>query len=76
MKKKLLMSKLYISCYPEQYDHINEKVKVVLDLSNYVTKKELNDATNVDTRNLAAKSDFVALETYFEKLDIIKFVNN
>ena len=27
--------------YPEQYSHIKDKVKVVLDLSNYATKKEL-----------------------------------
>ena len=31
------------------------KVKVVLDLSNYDTKKELDYATGVDTSDLAAK---------------------
>ena len=34
--------------YPEQDSHIRDKVKVVLDLSNYATKKELDHATGVD----------------------------
>ena len=50
-------------------------VSVVLDLSNYATKQELNDATGVDTFNLAAKRDFVALKTEVNKLDINKLVN-
>ena len=28
-----------MSCYPEPDSHIRDKVKVVLDLSNYDTKK-------------------------------------
>ena len=28
-----------MSCYPEPDSHMRDKVKVVLDLSNYVTKK-------------------------------------
>ena len=39
--------------YPESD---KDKVKVVLELSNFVTKKELEHATGVDTSNLAAKS--------------------
>ena len=50
-------------------------VNVVLDLSNYATKQELNDATGVDTFNLAAKRDFVALKVEVDKLDINKLVN-
>ena len=46
-----------MSYYPEIDSHIREKVKVVLESSNYATKKELND-----TSNLAAKSDFIALK--------------
>ena len=29
--------------YPEPDSHIGDKVKVVLDLSNYATEKELDD---------------------------------
>ena len=48
--------------YSEPYSHIKDKVKVVLDLSNYATKKELNDASGVETSSLAAKRDFVKLK--------------
>ena len=52
-----------MSYYPESESHIRDKVKEILDLSNYVTKKELNDATYFDTSNLAAKSGFIALKS-------------
>ena len=54
-EKKLLQSILRMSYYPEPDSHIRDKVKVVLDLSNYVTKKELEHATCIDTSDLAAK---------------------
>ena len=38
----------------------------------YVTKKKLEHATGVDTSNLAAKSDFIALKAEFDKLYINK----
>ena len=37
-------------------------MKVVLDLPNYATKKELNRPADVDTSYLAAKQDFVGLK--------------
>ena len=61
--------------YPELESHIGDKVKVVLDLSNYVTKKGLNDTTDTDTSNLAAKSDFSALKSEVDKLDVNILVN-
>ena len=44
-----------MSYYPEPDTHIRNKIKVVLDLSNYTTKKELDHATGVDTPDLVAK---------------------
>ena len=44
-----------MSCYPEPDSHIRDKVNVLLDLSNYAIKKELDHATDVDTSDLAAK---------------------
>ena len=41
--------------YPELDCHIRDKVKVVLDLSNYATKKKLEHATDIDISDLAAK---------------------
>ena len=61
--------------YPEPHSEIIDKVKVVLELSNYATKKELEHATGVDTSDLAAKSDFIALKAEVDKLGIDKLVN-
>ena len=41
-----------MSYYPEPDTHIRDKVKVVLDLSNYATRKELERVTDVDTFDL------------------------
>ena len=41
-----------MSYYPESDTHIRDKVKVVLDLSNYATRKELECVTDVDTSDL------------------------
>ena len=61
--------------HPESESHIRDKVKVVLDLSIYATKKELEDATGIDTSDLAAKKDFIALKAEVRKLNINKLVN-
>ena len=45
-----------MSCYPKQDSHIRDKVKVVLDLSNYATKNKLEHARGVDIPDLAAKN--------------------
>ena len=44
-----------MSYYPEPNSHIRDKIKVVLDLLNYATRKELEHATDIDTPDLAAK---------------------
>ena len=64
-----------MSYYPEPKSHIRDKVKVVLDLSNYATKKELEHATCVNTSDLAAKKNFVGLKAEDDKLGINKSVN-
>ena len=46
--------------YPEPDGNIRDKVKVVLDLSKYATKKEYGHATHADTSDLATKKDFIA----------------
>ena len=47
-----------MSYYPEPDSHIRDKVKVVLDLSNYATEKKIEHARGIDTSNLAFKNDF------------------
>ena len=51
-----------MSYYPNLDRHIRDKVKVVLALSNYATKTELEVATGIDTSDLAAEKDFITLK--------------
>ena len=44
-------------------------------MSNYATEKELEHGTGVDTSNLAAKKDFIALKAEVDRLDINKLTN-
>ena len=64
-----------MSHYPQSNSHIRDNINTVLDLTNYATKKELDHATGVDTSDLAAKKDFIALKAEVDKLDINKLVN-
>ena len=65
-----------MSYCPEPDSHIRDKVKVVLDLSNYAAKNELEHTTGVDTSNLAAnKKDFIVLKAEVDKLNIDALVN-
>ena len=51
-------------------DYRNIKVKI--DLTNYATKKDINDITNKDTSNFALKTNLSSLKTKVVKLDIDK----
>ena len=64
---------MYYFTEPDRY--IRDKVKVVLDFSNYTSKKELANAHGVGMSNLVAKSDFTALKAEFDKLDIKRLIN-
>ena len=64
-----------MSNYPEPEILIRDKVEVVLDLSNYATKKELEHATAIDTFDLTAKKEFIALKVEVDKIDINKLTN-
>ena len=44
-----------MSYYPGLDSNIRDKVKVVLDLTNYANKKELNNSTGVNTSNLGGE---------------------
>ena len=47
---------------------MRNKVKVVLDLSHFATKKELDHAKGVDTSGLTAIKDFIVLKAEDDKL--------
>ena len=61
--------------YSEPDGHIRDKVKVVIDLLNYATKKELDHATEFHTSGLAAKKYFIPLKAGIDKIDVNKLVN-
>ena len=60
---------------PEPDSHIRDNIKVVLDLSSYATKKKLEHATGIDTSDLTAKKDFIALKAEVDKQDLNKLTN-
>ena len=50
-------------------------VKVELDLSDYVTKTDLKNATGVDTSSFTKRIDLANLKSDVDKLDIEKLEN-
>ena len=69
-EKELLWSILKMSYYQEKDSHIRDKVKVVLNLSKYAAKKEVDQATIIDPADLDANKDFIAFRAEVDKLDI------
>ena len=52
-----------------------EKAEVELDLSNYATKTDLKNATEIDTSFFAKKVNLASLKSNVDKLDIDKLKN-
>ena len=52
-----------MSYYPEPNSHIRSKVKVVLGVTNYATKKESEYATDIETSDSAAKKRFYCFQS-------------
>ena len=57
-----------MSYYPEPNSHIRDKVKVIIDVSNYAREKELDHAIGVDTSDSAPQKDLIALKAEVDKL--------
>ena len=49
-----------------------ENINVKVDLSNYATKTDLKNITNIDTSSFALKTSLASLKTEVDKLDIDK----
>ena len=47
-------------------------MKVEFNLSYYVTKADLKDATAIDTSRLASKTDLASINTKLDELDVVK----
>ena len=52
-----------------------EKAEVELDLSNYATKTDLKNATEIDTSSFAKKVNLASLKSNVDKLDNDKLKN-
>ena len=52
--------------FPTPLSH-KENIKVEIDLSNYATKKEVNNITHVDTSNFPLKTNLANLKTEVDK---------
>ena len=59
-----------MSYYPEPDSRIRDKVKLLLDLYNHASKKKLERTTDIDTFDVPAKKDFIALKAEVDKLDM------
>ena len=58
--------------FPKPYEPFNEDINIKVDLSNYVTKKDIKNITHVDTSGFALKAHLGNLKTEVDKLDIDK----
>ena len=61
-----------MSQYFPPYNNSSENIKVELDLSNYTTKKDINDITHVDVRGFESKTNLAALKSEVDKIDADK----
>ena len=58
--------------FPKPYEPFRGNINVAVDLSNYATKDDIKNITQVDTSSFALKTNFANLKTKVDKLDIDK----
>ena len=61
-----------MTTYYPPYKSFSNNVKVELDLTNYATKTDLKNITQVDVRSYASKTNLAALKTEVDKSDVDK----
>ena len=60
--------------FPSYAEPQSESIRVILDLTNYATKSDLDNITHVDTSSFALKTNLVSLKSKVDKPDIDKLV--
>ena len=60
--------------FPEPFKSFRRNINVKADLSNYATKIDLKNITQVDTSSFALKRNLTNLKTEVDKLNIDKLV--
>ena len=74
-KKDLSNECIKISQYlPKPYEPFAGDINVKVDLSNYATKTDIKNISQIDTSGFALKSNLAGLKTEIDKLDINKLV--
>ena len=58
--------------FPKPYEPFGRDINVKVDLSNYATKADIKNVSNVDTSSFALKTSLANLKTEVDKLDIDK----
>ena len=71
IKKKLYKMSQY---FPKPYEPFDGDINVKVGLSNYATKADVKNITDVDTSSFALKTNLANLNTEVDKLDIDKLV--
>ena len=61
-----------MSTYYPPYKSSGQNVKVELDLTNYATKTDLKNITDVDVSSYASKTNLAALKSEVDKIDVDK----
>ena len=60
--------------FPKPYEPFGGDINVKVDLSNYATKADIKNISNVDTSSFALKTNLAGLKAEVDKLDIDKLV--
>ena len=58
--------------FPKPFKSFGRNMDVKVDLSNYATKTDLKNVTQLDTSSFALKTNLASLKTKVDKLDIDK----
>ena len=60
--------------FPKLYEPFGGDINVKVDLSNYATKADIKNISNVDTSSFALKTNLANLKTKVDKLHIDRLV--
>ena len=60
--------------FPKPYEPFGGDINVKVDISNYATKADIKNISQVDTSSFALKTNLANLKTEVDKLDINKLV--
>ena len=58
--------------FPELHEPFGGEINVKVDLSNYATRTDIKNISNVDNSSFAQKTNLANLKTEVDKLDIAK----